>query len=60
MENILIFLFGVSDGLIYVLIGAVVIDYLTGVCVAIYNRKLSSSIGFRGIAKKWESFAWFL
>lgn len=52
MSGVLDFLFGLSDGLIYVLIGAVVIDYITGVCVAIYNRKLSSGIGFRGIAKK--------
>ena len=52
MDSVLNFLFGLSDGLIYVLIGVVVIDYVTGFCVAIYNHKLSSSIGFRGIAKK--------
>lgn len=52
MNGILNFLFGLSDGLIYVLIGAVVIDYITGVCVAIYNHKLASNIGFRGISKK--------
>lgn len=56
MKDVLDLLFGVSDGLIYVLIGAVVIDYATGVCVAIYNRKLSSGIGFRGIAKKFGIF----
>lgn len=52
IHDVLNYLFGLSDGLIYVLIGTVIIDYITGVCVAIYRRKLSSSIGFRGIVKK--------
>jgi len=52
MNDILHLLFGLSDDLIYVLIGAVVIDYITGVCVAICNHKLASGIGLRGIAKK--------
>lgn len=30
----------------------VIIDYITGVLSAIYNKKLSSKIGFRGILKK--------
>lgn len=29
-----------------------VIDYLTGISSAIYNKKLSSKIGFKGIIKK--------
>lgn len=29
-----------------------IIDYLTGVSSAIYNKKLSSKIGFKGIIKK--------
>lgn len=29
-----------------------VVDYLTGVLVAVYQIKLSSTIGFHGIAKK--------
>lgn len=40
------------DGFLYALIAFVVIDYLTGVLVAILNHKLSSSVGFHGIAKK--------
>lgn len=56
MQSVLDFLFNLSDGLIYVLVGAVVIDYITGVCVAIYNRKLSSGIGYRGVAKKVSIF----
>lgn len=45
------FLGGV-DGLLYALIVFVVVDYLTGVMVAISRKKLSSSVGFKGICKK--------
>lgn len=40
------------DGFLYALIAFVVIDYLTGVLVAILNHNLSSSVGFHGIVKK--------
>ncbi|MDY3985792.1 phage holin family protein, partial [Dysosmobacter sp.] len=30
----------------------VVFDYITGVCVAIHDQKLSSAIGAKGISKK--------
>ncbi len=43
---------GGMDGFLYALIAFVVIDYLTGVMVAILEKKLSSEIGFRGICKK--------
>ena len=45
------FLGGV-DGFMYALITFVVIDYLTGLMVAVLERRLSSEIGFRGIFKK--------
>ncbi|MDD4432075.1 MAG: phage holin family protein [Parabacteroides sp.] len=45
-------LFGGLDGFLYALLAFVVIDYLTGVLAAIYERKLSSEVGFKGIAKK--------
>lgn len=45
------FLGGV-DGFMYALITFVVIDYVTGLMVAVLERKLSSEIGFRGIFKK--------
>lgn len=32
----------------------IVIDYITGVLSAIYNKELSSKIGFRGILKKFS------
>ena len=40
------------DGFLYALIVFVVVDYLTGVMVAILNQKLSSTVGFHGIIKK--------
>ena len=43
---------GGFDGFLYALVAFVVIDYVTGVMVAILEKKLSSGIGFRGIFKK--------
>lgn len=43
---------GGLDGFMYALIAFVVIDYLTGLMVAVLEKKLSSEIGFRGIFKK--------
>ena len=40
------------DGFLYALVAFVVIDYLTGVMVAILEKRLSSKVGFRGIFKK--------
>lgn len=45
-------LFGGFDSLIYAVIAFVAIDYITGVLVAIQNKKISSEIGFKGICKK--------
>lgn len=45
-------LLGGVDGFMYALITFVVIDYITGLMVAVLERKLSSEIGFRGIFKK--------
>ena len=43
---------GGFDGLLYALVAFVVTDYVTGILCAISDRKLSSSVGFRGIARK--------
>ncbi len=43
---------GGVDGFMYALVTFVVIDYLTGIMVAVVEHKLSSEIGFRGIFKK--------
>lgn len=44
--------FGAFDGLFYALITLVITDYITGVLAAYTQKKLSSSEGFKGIAKK--------
>jgi toxin secretion/phage lysis holin len=43
---------GGCDGPLYALIVFVVCDYITGVMNAIADKKLSSNVGFKGIAKK--------
>lgn len=43
---------GGLDGFLYALVAFVVLDYLTGLMVAILEKKLSSEVGFRGIFKK--------
>ncbi len=43
---------GGFDGFLYALLVFVIIDYLTGIMVAILEKKLSSEVGFRGIFKK--------
>ena len=40
---------GGCDGLLYALIAFVVVDYITGIMCAVVDKKLSSSVGFRGI-----------
>ena len=43
---------GGSDGLLFALLAFVVIDYITGVMCAIVDKKLSSSVGFKGLCRK--------
>ena len=43
---------GGMDGLIYALLAFSVIDYVTGIMYAIDKKELSSSVGFKGIARK--------
>lgn len=51
------YLFGGWNTLIQILLVFVIIDYVTGLLAAGYNGKLSSRIGFKGIAKKVMIFA---
>ncbi len=46
------FYLGRIDAFIYTLLAFVIADYITGVLRAGVERKLSSSVGFKGIAKK--------
>lgn len=46
------YILGGHDSFLYALIAFVVIDYLTGVMLAIIKKEVSSEIGFKGIFKK--------
>ena len=46
------FLYGDLNGVFYALLSFMIIDYITGVIIAIVNKCLSSEIGFKGIVKK--------
>ena len=43
---------GEMDGVMLALLAFIVIDYITGLIVAIANKTLNSSVGFKGLAKK--------
>lgn len=46
------FLYGQLNGLFWAVIALMAIDYITGVIVAVLDKKLSSEVGFRGLVKK--------
>lgn len=50
----IIYLLGGMDIALKSLIVIMIIDYITGVASAIYNKKLSSKIGLKGIIKKFS------
>ena len=52
----LIYLLGGFDIALQSLLIVVIIDYLTGIASAIYNKQLSSKVGFIGILKKFSYF----
>ena len=43
---------GGMDGMLIALIVFMTLDYVTGVMCAVVDKKLSSEVGFKGIAKK--------
>lgn len=43
---------GGMDGIMYALLAFITIDYITGVAVAIKQKKLSSEVGFWGLVRK--------
>ena len=49
-----VYLLGGFDIAIQSLLIVMVVDYLTGIASAIYNKELSSKIGFKGILKKFS------
>lgn len=46
------FLFGEVTGLFWALIAFMALDYVTGIINAVVSKKLSSTVGFKGLAKK--------
>ena len=47
-----VFMYGKMDQLLYTLIAFIVLDYVTGIIKACMEKKLNSTVGFKGIAKK--------
>lgn len=52
LGGVLGWLIGGFDVLLYVLIAFVALDYITGILLAIFNKSISSQIGFKGICRK--------
>ena len=50
----IVYLLGGIDIALQSLLIVIVIDYLTGIASAIYNKELSSKAGFKGIIKKFS------
>ncbi len=50
------YMYGEVDTVLICLFGCITLDYISGVIVACYEKKLSSEIGFKGLLKK----AWIL
>lgn len=50
----IVYLLGGIDIALQSLLIVIVIDYLTGIASAIYNKELSSKLGFKGIIKKFS------
>ena len=50
----IVYLLGGVDIALQSLLIVMVIDYLTGIASAIYNKELSSKVGFKGIIKKFS------
>ena len=46
------FLFGDMEGLMVTLIALIILDYISGVIAAAVEKRLSSEVGAKGIAKK--------
>ncbi len=50
--SLLAYIFGGLDAFLKILIIMMAIDYITGVCTAVYRKELCSRKGFNGILKK--------
>lgn len=52
LATALVYFLGGWDIALQILLIVIVLDYITGVCKAIYNRKMNSKVGAKGIIKK--------
>lgn len=52
IAGLLSFIFGGLDMLFVALLVCIAVDYVTGVLAALYEKRLNSEVGFRGIIKK--------
>ena len=52
ITGLLSYLFGGLDMLFTALLVCMAVDYITGVLAALYEKRLNSEVGFRGILKK--------
>lgn len=48
--------FSAIGNLLWLFTAAVVLDYITGIAAAIYNKQLNSGLGLRGVIKKVAEF----
>ena len=52
LATALVYFLGGWDVALQVLITVIILDYITGVCKAISDKKVNSSVGLKGIVKK--------
>ncbi len=52
LATTLVYFLGGWDIALQLLISVIVLDYITGLFKAIYNKKINSSVGLKGIIKK--------
>lgn len=52
LATTLVYFLGGWDIALQILVTVIVLDYITGICKAIYNKKINSSVGLKGIMKK--------
>ena len=52
LATTLVYFLGGWDIALQILITVIILDYFTGICKAIYNKKINSSVGLKGIIKK--------
>ena len=52
LTTALVYYLGGWDIALQILVFIVVLDYVTGICKAVYNKDLNSEVGLKGIIKK--------